>query len=97
MNRRKFIKNAGVLGAGMLISRNRTFASPNPSSYPTVRIPLKKRNFTCPAIEKAITEFQNSVKNKDSFFSVFQVFLSYTVPCTTQYLKIYNNSTLKSG
>lgn len=65
MNRRKFIKNAGVLGAGMLISRNRTFASPNPSSYPTVRIPLKKRNFTCPAIEKAITEFQNSVKNKE--------------------------------
>ena len=66
MNRRKFIKNAGVLGAGLLISRNMTFASPNPSStYPIVRIPLKKRNFTSPAIEKAIIEFKNSVKNKE--------------------------------
>lgn len=66
MNRRKFIKNAGVLGAGLLISRNMAFASPNPSSsYPIVRIPRNKRNFTSPAIEKAIEEFKQSVKNKE--------------------------------
>ena len=66
MNRRNFIKNVGVLGAGMMVSKNFLFAAPTAaSSFLTVRIPRQKRNFSSPAVEKAIDEFKSSVKNKE--------------------------------
>ncbi|MHB9054894.1 MAG: glycoside hydrolase family 125 protein [Paludibacteraceae bacterium] len=66
MNRRSFIKNAGVLGAGFIIHKSMSFAVPAATStFPIVRIPKQKRNFTSFAIEKAIEEFKRSVKNKE--------------------------------
>jgi hypothetical protein len=61
MDRRFFIQSAGILGAGVLA--NRSFAKG--SSFPEVRIPESKRNFTSQAVENAIKEFKTGVKDKE--------------------------------
>ena len=63
MKRNEFIKNAGLLSAGFLLS-DLSFAQPNPS-FPVVRVPFTKRKFNSKAVEAAITEFQANVKNKE--------------------------------
>lgn len=66
MNRRSFIKNAGILSAGLMIHKSMSYAVPaTRSTFPIVRIPKQKRNFTSLAIEKVIEEFKSSVKNKE--------------------------------
>ncbi len=63
MDRRKFIQQSSILGAGLAVS-DFAFAAPG-QSFPTVRVPERERNFTSKAIEKVITEFQQKVKNKE--------------------------------
>ena len=63
MNRNKFIKNAGLLSAGLLL-KDLSFAKA-PASYPVVRVPVDKRKFHSKAVEDAIAEFQLKVKNKE--------------------------------
>lgn len=63
MNRRKFILNTSLAGAGMLAARRVTFASSMP--FPEVRKPLAERHFTSVAIENAIKEFSSKVKDKE--------------------------------
>ena len=72
MNRRNFIKKVGLLGAGYAINKNLIFANPvnggiADSSVPfsIVRKELSERNFSSPAIEKAIATFKKEVKNKE--------------------------------
>lgn len=66
MNRRNFIRNVGVLSAGLMVNKSTLSAVPSPKSvFPVVRTPKQKRNFTSSAIEKAIVEFKQSVKNKE--------------------------------
>jgi uncharacterized protein len=62
MNRNEFIKNAGLLSAGMLL-KDFSFAQTN-DPFPVVRVPYDKRNFHSKAVEAAITEFQANVKDK---------------------------------
>ncbi|MCG8309162.1 MAG: hypothetical protein MI975_17350 [Cytophagales bacterium] len=61
MNRRFFIQSTGMLGAGLLI--NSSFM--NRKSFPVVRVPQDQRNFTSEAVEKAIEEFNQGVKDKE--------------------------------
>ena len=63
MNRNKFIKNAGLLSAGLLL-KDLSFAKA-PASYPVVRVPVDKRKFHSKVVEDAIAEFQLKVKNKE--------------------------------
>lgn len=72
MNRRNFIARAGLLGAGYALHRNLLGACPENSraaapavSFPTVRKAPSERNFTSPAVEKAIATFKKKVKNKE--------------------------------
>jgi meiotically up-regulated gene 157 (Mug157) protein len=60
MQRRIFMRNTGLLGASLLLSKMPTFAQ---AGYPTVRV--AKRNFTSEAVEKAIAEFSRNVKDKE--------------------------------
>jgi meiotically up-regulated gene 157 (Mug157) protein len=60
MQRRTFMRNTGLVGASLLLSKLPTFAQ---AGYPTVRV--AKRNFTSEAVEKAITEFSKNVKDKE--------------------------------
>ncbi len=63
MNRNEFIKNAGLLSAGLLL-KDLSFAQSG-ASFPVVRVPLEKRKFQSKAVEAAIAEFQAKVKNKE--------------------------------
>ena len=62
MNRNEFIKNAGLLSAGMLL-KDLSFAQTT-DPFPVVRVPYDKRKFHSKAVEAAITEFQANVKDK---------------------------------
>ncbi|WP_295122837.1 glycoside hydrolase family 125 protein [uncultured Chitinophaga sp.] len=64
MERRNFIRNASVLGAGLLLADKVAFAAP-PMAFPTVRIAPEKRRFTSKAVESAIAEFKKNVKNEE--------------------------------
>ena len=63
MKRKEFIKNAGLLSAGLML-KNLSFAQADPA-FPVVRVPYEKRKFHSKAVEAAITEFQTKVKNKE--------------------------------
>lgn len=63
MKRNEFIKNTGLLSAGLLLE-DLSFAS-GYSPFPVVRVPFEKRKFHSKAVEAAIAEFQLKVKNKE--------------------------------
>ena len=63
MKRNEFIKNAGLLSAGLLL-KDISFAQ-SLASFPVVRVPLEKRKFHSKAVEAAIVAFQANVKNKE--------------------------------
>ncbi|MDB5005488.1 MAG: metal-independent alpha-mannosidase [Mucilaginibacter sp.] len=60
MQRRTFMKNTGLLGTTLLLSKLPTFAQ---AGYPAVRV--TQRNFSSVAIEDAITEFSKNVEDKE--------------------------------
>jgi len=62
MNRKDFITNTSLLTAGLLFSKE---LSAFDMAYPNVRVPLNKRNFSSPAVEKAILKFQKKVTDKE--------------------------------
>ena len=66
MQRRKFIQNTALFGGGMLMINPLDLVSaPNMKDFPVVRPPKGQRNFESKAIEKAIKEFQDNVKDKE--------------------------------
>jgi len=62
MNRKDFIAKTSLLSAGLLLSKE---LSAFELAYPNVRVPLNKRKFSSPAVEKAILEFQKKVSDKE--------------------------------
>ncbi|HZH63561.1 MAG TPA: glycoside hydrolase family 125 protein [Flavisolibacter sp.] len=63
MNRKQFITNTGLAGAGLLLNKF-SFAT-LPVEFPIVRVAEGKRHFTSVAVEKAIAEFSAKVKDKE--------------------------------
>jgi len=63
MNRKQFIRNTGLAGAGLLLNKF-SFAA-LPVDFPVVRVAEGKRHFTSVAVEKAIAEFSANVKDKE--------------------------------
>lgn len=64
MKRRTFIKSAGLLGAGTVLSNNLVYSA-SFADFKTVRVPVEKRHFVSTAVEKTIAEFTSKVKNKE--------------------------------
>ena len=64
MNRKKFVRIAGALSAGTLLTRLPLYASAV-HDFPVVRTPLEKRKFTSDAVEKAIADFSKKTSNKE--------------------------------
>lgn len=62
MKRNEFIRNTGILGAGVLMSK---FSFASAPDFPVVRTIIAERKFQSKAIEKAIAEFSKNVKNKE--------------------------------
>jgi len=63
MKRNEFIRNTGLLGAGILLN-NFAFAK-SYQNFPVVRTPANQRKFHSKAVEAAITEFKSEVKNEE--------------------------------
>ncbi|MEE6188099.1 glycoside hydrolase family 125 protein [Niabella digestorum] len=63
MNRKDFLQQSALLGAGFVAS-GFSFAKPS-NDFPVVRVPESKRHFRSEAIENAIKAFQRKVKNKE--------------------------------
>src|SRR5690349_1350709 len=84
MKRKEFLRNAGLLSAGILLHRH-SFATP--SDFPLVRTPVAQRKFQSKAVEKAIVELKSNVKNKELgwlFENCFPNTLDTTVTFSTQ-------------
>lgn len=62
MRRRNFIKNTGLLGAGILASKVSFAAAPD---FPVVRVAASERHFRSKAVDAAIKTFQSKVKNPE--------------------------------
>ncbi len=60
INRRQFIQNTTLASVGLLIN-TRAFAN----EFPTVRVPLEKRNFSSEAIEATIKRLKTSIKDPE--------------------------------
>ncbi len=64
MNRKNFVRLAGVLTAGSVLSRFPVLAQ-DVSNFPEVRTALGSRKFTSAAVEKAIVEFGKKTNNRE--------------------------------
>ena len=83
MERRLFLKNTGMAGTAMLMSK---FSFAALDEFPEVRVPVAKRLFKSESVEKIITEFQSKVKDPEIawlFGNCFPNTLDTTVSHTT--------------
>ncbi len=64
MDRKKFVKLAGALSLGSMLTRFPLHASPA-AGFPQVRLSADKRKFTSAAVEKAIVDFNKVSNNKE--------------------------------
>ncbi len=62
MQRRKFLQQTALAGAGILFTKS-SFAFSN--DFPTVRVPLAQRKFTSTAVENTIATVQKKMKSKE--------------------------------
>ena len=62
MNRRKFVKNSAMLGAGFSLRKLPAFAG---AGFPVVRVPAIQRNFSSKVIEDTILNFKSGVKDQE--------------------------------
>ncbi|HEY0175395.1 MAG TPA: glycoside hydrolase family 125 protein, partial [Pedobacter sp.] len=62
MNRKDFITQTSLLTAGLFLSKD---LSAFELSYPNVRVPMNKRKFSSPAVEKAILKFQKNATDQE--------------------------------
>ena len=59
MNRRKFIRNTSLAASTLALAPTISWAAG--TKFPFVRAPVAKRQFTSPAVEKAIAKVQSSI------------------------------------
>jgi len=84
MKRRIFLRNTGLLGAGLLASEMSFAAAPQ---FPIVRVSPSKRHFKSKSVDAAIKTFQSKVKNPELtwlFENCFPNTLDTTVYYTEQ-------------
>ncbi|RAV99221.1 glycoside hydrolase family 125 protein [Pseudochryseolinea flava] len=63
MNRNEFLKQAGVISTGLLFTNIQAFGFGD--NYVSQRPAVGSRNFSSPAVEKAIVEFKSKVKDQE--------------------------------
>jgi len=84
MRRRNFIKNTGLLGAGILASKVSFAAAPD---FPVVRVAASERHFRSKAVDAAIKTFQSKVKNPELTW-LFENCFPNTLDTTVYYKEI---------
>ena len=63
MNRRDFIRQTTLITASLALAPTLARAAGN--SFPTVRVPLERRKFTSPAVERTIAKVQAKIGNQE--------------------------------
>jgi len=63
MNRRDFIRQTTLITASLALAP--TLARSADSAFPTVRVPLERRKFTSPAVERTIARVQAGIGNQE--------------------------------
>jgi uncharacterized protein len=84
--RKDFIRNAGIMSAGILLSKGQLFASCLPG-LESKRPPLADRNFTSNSVEEIIKKVKSNLSNKELawlFENCFPNTLDTTVDFTVQ-------------
>ncbi|MGZ3952379.1 MAG: glycoside hydrolase family 125 protein, partial [Flavisolibacter sp.] len=84
--RKQFIRNTGILSAGMLLSKGNLFAN-GLSDFETKRPPLADRKFTSDAVETTIKQIKSHLSNKELawlFENCFPNTLDTTVDFSSQ-------------
>ncbi|MGZ3924070.1 MAG: glycoside hydrolase family 125 protein [Flavisolibacter sp.] len=84
--RKQFIRNTGILSAGMLLSKGNLFAK-GLSDFETKRPPLADRKFTSDAVETTIKQIKSHLSNKELawlFENCFPNTLDTTVDFSSQ-------------
>lgn len=84
MRRRNFIKNTGLLGAGVLASKVSFAAAPD---FPVVRVAASERHFRSKAVDAAIKTFQSKVKNPELTW-LFENCFPNTLDTTVYYKEV---------
>lgn len=64
MNRREFVRNAGVIASGLIVNARGGKAA-GVGTFPIVRVAADKRRFTSVAVERTIEKLQTSIGNKE--------------------------------
>jgi hypothetical protein len=64
-DRRKFIKQTGIISAGLIASSSLLNAMSIPAGFESKRPPLEKRKFTSKAIEDVITRTKSQIKDPE--------------------------------
>jgi len=81
MERRSFVQKAGLLTAALVSGKMLSFAAD--SEFPVVRRAVALRRFTSKAVENAISEFTNKVKNKELSWLFSNCFPNTLDTCVT--------------
>lgn len=84
MERRNFIKNTSLLGAGILASKVSFAAAPE---FPVVRVAAAQRHFRSKAVDAAIKTFQSKVKNPELTW-LFENCFPNTLDTTVYYKEV---------
>jgi meiotically up-regulated gene 157 (Mug157) protein len=84
MRRRNFIKNTGLLGAGVLASKVSFAAAPD---FPVVRVAASERHFRSKAVDAAVKTFQSKVKNPELTW-LFENCFPNTLDTTVYYKEV---------
>ncbi|MCX2484817.1 glycoside hydrolase family 125 protein [Pedobacter sp. MR2016-24] len=85
MKRRIFLRNTGILGAGLLASKVSFAAAPD--QFPIVRVAAAKRHFQSKSVNAAIKTFQSKVKNPELSW-LFENCFPNTLDTTVYYKEI---------
>lgn len=65
LTRKEFLRNTGMLSAGVLLSKQGLFASAFPTEFESRRPPLADRKFTSEAVEATIRKIKSALPNKE--------------------------------
>jgi meiotically up-regulated gene 157 (Mug157) protein len=65
MDRLEFLQHLGAIGTGAILAPDAWTHKTTNAEFPVVRKPKEQRNFSSPAIEKAISDFKSRVKDPE--------------------------------
>jgi meiotically up-regulated gene 157 (Mug157) protein len=86
-NRRKFMKQTGILSAGVVAASSFTYATGSKEGFVSGRPPISKRKFTSKKIEEVISKTKSQIKDPEIAW-MFENCFPNTLDTTVEFQKI---------